>query len=48
MKDQDHPDHDIDIGKNTEKSSADPRKLAVTQTAVKNQKRTLAWKTRKS
>ena len=35
----------IDFGQNTEKSPGDLRKLAATQTPVKDYQLTLAWKT---
>ena len=42
MKKRDHPDYGIvKIGLNTEQSSGDPRKLAVTQTSVKDHQLTL-------
>ena len=34
-----------EIGQNTEKSPGDPRRLAVTQTPVKDHQQTLVWKT---
>ena len=44
----DHPNVSfIEDGQNTEKSLGDLRRLAVTQTSVKNRQRTLMWKTLK-
>ena len=42
---RDHPNYSIvEIGQNTEKSLSDLRRLAVTQTPVKDHKLTLVWK----
>ena len=44
----DHPNYCImEIGQNTEKGLGDTRRLAVTQTPVKDHQLTLIWKTRK-
>ena len=44
----DHPnDSIIENGQNTEKSPGDLRRLAVTQTPVKNHQLTMMWKTLK-
>ena len=43
-----HPNYSItEIGKNTEKSSGDSRRLAVTQTPMRYHRLTQVWKTRK-
>ena len=43
----DHPNNNIiENGKNTENSPGDLRRLAVTQTPVKDHQLTLIWKTR--
>ena len=45
---QDNPNYSITmIGQNTEKSPGDLRRLAVTQTPMKDHQQTLVWKTRK-
>ena len=42
----DHPNYStIENGQNTEKSPGDLRRLAVTQTPLKDHQRTLTWKT---
>ena len=44
----DHPNYNIiNISQNTEKSPGDLKRLAVTQTPVRNHRLTLVWKTRK-
>ena len=44
----DHPNYCIsEIGKNTEKSSGDMRRLAVTHSPAKNHQLKLKWKTLK-
>ena len=44
---RDHPDYRIDkISQNTEMSPEDLRRLAVTQTSVKDHQLTMVWKTR--
>ena len=44
----DHPNYSIiKIGQNTEESPGDLKRLAVTQTPVRNHQLTLVWKTRK-
>ena len=45
---RDHPNYSIvKIGQNTEKSPVDLKRLAITQTPVKDDQLTLVWKTRK-
>ena len=47
-RNRDHPNTSIvEIGQNTKKSPGDLRRLAVTQTPVKDHQLTLVWKTRK-
>ena len=47
-KNWDHPGYCIaEIGQNTEKSAGDLRRLAATQTPVKDHQLELIWKTRK-
>ena len=43
----DHSHYIIEIGQNTEKSSGDLRRVAVTQTPVRNYQLTLVWKNRR-
>ena len=44
----DHPNYSIiKIGQNTEKSPGDLKRLAITQTLLRNHQLTLVWKTRK-
>ena len=46
---EDHPNYSINkIGQNTEKSSGDLRRIAVSQTLVKNHQLTLMWNTQNS
>ena len=39
------PEYSIEISQNTEKSPGDPRKVAFTQTSMKDNQPTLVWKT---
>ena len=45
---RDHPDYSIiEISQNTEKSNGDLKRLAISQTPVKDHEQTLVWKTHK-